>query len=163
MTQLHNSMKAPKIQLRNGAVKGTVIERSGVQINIFNDIPFAKCDRFEKPQPYGAWDGLWDGTVKTRRCPASRDTDAFYNSMSATIRPLFADYTDSTKFVESEESLHLSVVCPNTAGKKPIMVWIHGGGWLNGAVSDYDYSVLAATGDVIVVAITYRAGFIKLS
>jgi para-nitrobenzyl esterase len=36
------------------------------------------------------------------------------------------------------------------------MVWIHGGGYSPGQAAIYDGAYLAATGDVIVVTISYR-------
>lgn len=39
------------------------------------------------------------------------------------------------------------------------MIWIHGGGWVVGQGAMYDGSILATTGDVIVVTINYRLGF----
>jgi para-nitrobenzyl esterase len=42
----------------------------------------------------------------------------------------------------------------------PVMVWIHGGGLINGASSLYDPSPLVEQGGVIVVTINYRLGFL---
>lgn len=81
--------------------------------------------------------------------------DGFTDGASATIKPLFK----KTPSVQCETSLHLSVTCPNNDNKsKPVMVWIHGGGWVNGGVSELDYSMLSAQGDVIIVALSYRMG-----
>ena len=46
------------------------------------------------------------------------------------------------------------------ANKKPVMVWIHGGGYRSGSSSDYNPVPLALTGDVIVVTINYRLGML---
>jgi len=42
--------------------------------------------------------------------------------------------------------------------KKPVMVWIHGGGYLWGSGSGYLGVALATTGDIITVSINYRLG-----
>ncbi|XP_061179317.1 uncharacterized protein LOC133187934 [Saccostrea echinata] len=61
----------------------------------------------------------------------------------------------------SEDCLYLNVFVPNNvsvSAKKPVMVWIHGGGFVGGSAHLYDSSVLALQGDVIVVTIQYRLG-----
>ena len=55
--------------------------------------------------------------------------------------------------------LHVTVPGETRAGqKKPVMVWIHGGGFNAGASSGYIGAPLALNGDVIVVTINYRLG-----
>ena len=39
-----------------------------------------------------------------------------------------------------------------------MLFWIHGGGYVDGAASDYDASKLASEGNVVVVSINYRLG-----
>lgn len=46
----------------------------------------------------------------------------------------------------------------DSAVGKPVMVWIHGGGYRNGNRMDYIAAPLAAYGDVIVVTVNYRLG-----
>ena len=38
-----------------------------VNVHNFKNIPIGKFSRFEKPEPCGRWNGIWDGTVYTRR------------------------------------------------------------------------------------------------
>jgi para-nitrobenzyl esterase len=64
---------------------------------------------------------------------------------------------------QSEDCLYLNVYAPVTASeseRKPVMVWIHGGGFVigSGAQSIYDARALAKRGDVVVVTINYRLG-----
>jgi para-nitrobenzyl esterase len=62
-----------------------------------------------------------------------------------------------------EDCLSLNVWTPATDGRKrPVMVWIHGGGFLVGSGSTpvYDGADLAERGDVVVVTINYRLGAI---
>jgi para-nitrobenzyl esterase len=59
----------------------------------------------------------------------------------------------------NEDCLYLNVYTPQPAARGlPVMVWIHGGGFVLGAGSDYDGSALAAKGNLIVVTINYRLG-----
>lgn len=43
-------------------------------------------------------------------------------------------------------------------GRKPVMVYIHGGSYMEGTGNIMDGSVLASYGDVIVVTVNYRLG-----
>src|SRR6266851_5213905 len=63
----------------------------------------------------------------------------------------------------SEDCLYLNVYVPDTdspAHGFPVMVWIHGGGLTWGAGSQYDPTPLVEKGDVIVVTINYRLGYL---
>jgi para-nitrobenzyl esterase len=42
--------------------------------------------------------------------------------------------------------------------KKPVMVYIHGGGWTMGGAEEYFPAPLCTSGDVVVVVISYRLG-----
>ena len=60
-----------------------------------------------------------------------------------------------------EDCLFLDVVVPGGVSsdrKKPVMLWIHGGGYTLGHRMQYIPAVLAEHGDVIVVTINYRLG-----
>ena len=63
----------------------------------------------------------------------------------------------------NEDCLFLDIAVPGgvaQANKKPVMVWIHGGGYVLGSNSLYNPAPLALTGDVIVVTINYRLGMV---
>ena len=63
----------------------------------------------------------------------------------------------------SEDCLFLNVYTPNPlpAGKKlPVMFWIHGGALVEGESNDYDAVKLVDPGQVIVVTINYRLGYL---
>src|SRR6185312_11253084 len=61
---------------------------------------------------------------------------------------------------QSEDCLYLNVWTQSPQGKRPVMVWIHGGAFVTGAGSlgTYNGRLLAARGDVVVVTINYRLG-----
>jgi para-nitrobenzyl esterase len=58
----------------------------------------------------------------------------------------------------SEDCLHLNLWTPSTSGKRPVMVWLHGGGYSAGSSNwnMYNGGNLAAKQDVVVVTITHR-------
>ncbi len=61
----------------------------------------------------------------------------------------------------SEDCLFLNVFVPSDADTQqllPVMVWIHGGGFVVGSSADFMTDVLARAGGVIVVSINYRLG-----
>ncbi len=62
----------------------------------------------------------------------------------------------------NEDCLYLNVFTPNVnpaANEKlPVIVWIHGGGNIDGASDGYDGTKLAAQGHTVVVTINYRLG-----
>jgi para-nitrobenzyl esterase len=76
------------------------------------------------------------------------------------------DMADATELVGSEDCLTLDVYAPRFApesvpardARRPVMVWIHGGGNSVGSGRLYDAARLAAEGDVVVVVVQYRLG-----
>jgi para-nitrobenzyl esterase len=59
----------------------------------------------------------------------------------------------------SEDCLVLNVWTPKAAaGRRPVMVWLHGGGFSFGSANDkyYDGASLAANEDVVVVSLNHR-------
>ena len=65
----------------------------------------------------------------------------------------------------SEDCLCLDIVTPACDdARRPVMVWIHGGGFTSGSGSMpwYDGESLARRGDIVVVTINYRLGVARL-
>jgi para-nitrobenzyl esterase len=115
----------------------------------FQAIPYAAPPvgelRWQAPQPPQPWSAPRDATKPGNRCAQS----AF---------PQF-DSPDSV----AEDCLYLNVTTPRLARHdrpKPVMVWLHGGGFVGGAGSDYDARRLTVGGDVMVVTVNYRLGML---
>lgn len=75
----------------------------------------------------------------------------------------FASPIDSStllQFRQHENCLNLNIFAAVGDNKKPVMVWIHGGGFQGGsaALPEYDGKKLAIAGNVVVVSINYRLG-----
>ncbi|MFI1675950.1 carboxylesterase family protein [Streptomyces sp. NPDC020607] len=73
----------------------------------------------------------------------------------------FAMGPPSDTHPQGEDCLNLSIATPaRDAGARPVLVWLHGGGFSSGAglMDWYDGGVLAAEGDVVVVSVNYRLG-----
>ncbi len=119
--------------------------------HVWKGIPFAKPPvgerRWRAPELPDAWDGLREATTSGEKC-------------------VQLDMMDPTEVVGDEDCLFLDVYAPKFAAdavpegdaRKPVMVWIHGGGNSIGDATVYDGSRIAVDGDVIVVAIQYRLG-----
>jgi para-nitrobenzyl esterase len=56
----------------------------------------------------------------------------------------------------NEDCLYLNVFTPDSTKKLPVLVWIHGGGYIDGESNDYDAARLAARGKLVVVTLNYR-------
>ena len=127
---------------------------------VFKGIPFAAPPvgerRWGAPEKPASWTGVRD----------ARRFGAVAHQNRVQLSALSAMVIDGE---QSEDCLTLNVWTPALDGKRrPVMVWIHGGGFTIGASSQalYDGSVLARRGDVVVVTVNYRLGplgFIRLA
>jgi para-nitrobenzyl esterase len=141
-----HAASGPVIETSSGRLKG---EAQG-DVLVFRGIPFAKPPvgplRFRPPEPPDPWTGVRAATSFGPGGPQG------VNPVEAVL-PVFVPET-------SEDCLYLNVFTPGTTGKRPVLVWIHGGGNISGAGSQrlYDGSDLVRRGDVVVVTLNYRLG-----
>jgi para-nitrobenzyl esterase len=134
----------PVVRIDTGRVQGAVTH--GVQA--FVGLPYARPPigdlRWRPPQPPASWGNVRAATAFAPACP-QRGV-----SMPGEPQPR-----------TREDCLYLNVWTPARATGKPlpVIVWIHGGGWTNGATSLplYAGDALARRG-VVVVSVAYRMG-----
>lgn len=126
---------------------GPVRGMAAVDYRVFQGIPYAAPPvgplRFEPPRPAARWQGLLDASKPGPQCMQETPREA------RTAKPT------------SENCLTLNVWTPaggKRADKWPVMVWIHGGGFVNGSGDIYYSRWLAAKGHIVVVTINYRLG-----
>lgn len=128
----------PLVLMMGAKVKGLETTVSNRTVWKFLGIRYAKStaglERFQRPLPADLLAEI-DGTRFGARCP----TSPFDSGMS-------------------EDCLFLNVYTPKEARKLPVLVFIHGGGFVSGSSNDIDGEVLAAEGDIIVVTFNYRLG-----
>lgn len=137
-----NSTFAEPVKVEDGLLKGTVEDG----LAIFRGIPFAAPPvgdlRWRPPQPALKWSGVRAADQFGRACMQS----------NAAIDNLPAP---------SEDCLYLNVWTPakRATERLPVLVWIHGGGFVAGAPAEklYHAEWLAKKG-VVVVSVSYRLG-----
>ncbi|XP_033726510.1 cholinesterase-like [Pecten maximus] len=142
------SQKYRMINSPSGSVRGIGVHNQGEIVYQYRKIPFAKPPvgnlRLRKPVPFGKWTNVLDGTSFGPSC----------------YQP--AEYLSHLPNMElSEDCLQLNIYTPSSASPnntKSVMVWIHGGGYVEGHAIAYDGTNLANTGDVVVVTVNYRLG-----
>ncbi len=129
------------VQTTTGTLRGQVTRG----YRVFAGIPYAAAPigplRFQPPAPAPAWEGVRDATRPGPRCIQDPGGD-----------PEFGRQTD-------EDCLTVNVWTPGgSVGARPVMVWIHGGGFINGSGGMFDARWLASRGDIVVVTLNYRLG-----
>ena len=134
------------VTVDGGRVRGTSVDG----VRVFKGIPFAAPPtgerRWKAPQAVVAWRGV-------------KNADRFGAQCMQEPYPAGSPYASAPQ-PTSEDCLYLNVwTAARPADKRPVMVWIHGGGWTRGSGSTptYDGSALARKG-VIVVTVNYRLG-----
>lgn len=126
-----------------GAIQGMTLNNAREFLGVPYAAPPVGALRWRPPQPAAPWSGVRDATKPGPNCAQTGNI--------ATGVPFTS--TD-------EDCLYLNVYTPTSAPARPlpVMVWIHGGGFVGGAGSIYDGAALASKGDTMVVTINYRLG-----
>ncbi len=148
-------MSDPVVTTTHGSVRGT--NEGGV--NVFKGVRYGAdtggANRFLPPQPPEPWTDVLDAKEYGNAAPQPVGGSPFRNhpelSQIVPARPLAA---------LSEDCLFLNVWSRGLGdgGKRPVMVWLHGGGWTAGSGGSpmYDGCALANRGDVVVVTVNHR-------
>lgn len=132
------------VQVRDGAVHGKA--ESGIWA--FLGVPYAAspfgANRMRPPQPVQPWHGERDATAYGPTAPKGDYPPQFAR--------LFPEVV-----IRGEECLNLNVWTPDTGARLPVLVWIHGGSFMNGSgsVGAYNGAAFARDG-VVCVTINYR-------
>jgi para-nitrobenzyl esterase len=128
-----------------GRLEGVQHEKHQAYMGIPFAAPPAGALRFKAPQPAAAWGGV-------------RKADAPGLAARQTGHPIPGFAASGP---QDEDCLYLNVFTPAAdTARRPVLFWIHGGGFTHGAGSEelYNGGPLAVRGDVVVVSINYRLG-----
>ncbi|WP_405586119.1 carboxylesterase/lipase family protein [Streptomyces sp. NBC_01092] len=140
----------PVVTTAQGAVRGVGQGDTAVFLNIPYAAPPHGAARFARPQPHASWDGIRDATVPGPNAP---QTERRLGSVD--MSPYFG-----TGWSRGEDYLTVNVFTPAAAGGGlPVMVFVHGGGFVAGSTRSamYDGSAFARDG-VVLVTLNYRLG-----
>lgn len=137
--------KTKIVKTKSGNVKGYI--KRGV-VN-YKGIPYASSPigelRFRPPVPCEKWNNVLDASKFGPTSPQP----------STIIGALFGAPREQSE----ADCLTLNIWVPaSDQGKRPVMVWIHGGGFFMGSGADFDCAHLSLRGNVVLVSINYRLG-----
>ncbi|HEY6905339.1 MAG TPA: carboxylesterase family protein [Candidatus Acidoferrales bacterium] len=136
-----------------GNVRGTA--QNGV--HAFKGVPYAAstagANRFMPPKKREPWTGVRDAFELGLRSPQL--LSAFHGQVPPEIEPM--DRNEPM----GEDCLVLNVWTPSVGrggGKRPVMVWLHGGGYTSGSGGFicYDGTQLARKHDVVAITVNHR-------
>ncbi len=151
------------VETSAGKVRG--FSRNGV--HIFRGVPYGAstggANRFMPPQKPAPWGGVRSALYYGEVCP---------------FPPRGGWHEDENAFMfqwndgqPGEDCLRVNIWTPgiNDNRKRPVMVWLHGGGFASGSGQEllsYDGENLCKRGDVVVITLNHRLntfGFLDLS
>lgn len=140
------TVAAQQVQVAGGAISGVTLDG----VTAFKGIPYAAPpvgeNRWHAPQPAPAWTGVRSATSFGHDCAQAP----------------FPPDAAPVETMPAEDCLYLNVWKPALAApgaKLPVMVWIHGGGFVNGGTSPGVYSGAGFARDgVVTVSLNYRLG-----
>jgi para-nitrobenzyl esterase len=129
----------------------------------YKGIPYAQAKRFQAPTKPASWDGVRSSLTYGPVCPLVTPTTQVNDE---TEFPFHHDWG-----YPNEDCLRLNIWTQgvNDGKKRPVMFWIHGGGYTAGSSQElpsYDGENISRKGDVVLVSINHRLnilGFLDLS
>lgn len=143
-------------QTKGGKLKGFYYDG----IYTFHGIRYAKAKRFQMPAPIKPWEGVKDALSYGYICPILNNP-----------KPTGEVATPHRFWPENENCQYLNIwtTSLDSSAKKPVLVWLHGGGFFSGSSIEqvcYDGANLAEFGDVVVVSVNHRLnvfGYLDMS
>jgi para-nitrobenzyl esterase len=141
------NLSPPVVQTKCGKLRGL---REGKTLS-FLGVRYAEAERFGLPKPVQPWEGTRNAQVWGPVCPAPEQSTVSADELVFPHR----------YWIANEHCQYLNVWTQNLspAAKKPVMVWMHGGGFTNGSSMEsyaYDGRSLSEFGDVVVVSMNHR-------
>ena len=143
-----SKFEGPVVETTSGKIRGVL--QGGTQT--FRGIPYgastAASNRFMAPRKPEPWTGIREAFQNGPTAP----------QLGGPANALILNHKEPA--VQGEDCLVMNVFTPgvNDGRKRPIMVWLHGGGFATGAGSahSFDGNFLARSRDVVVVSVNHR-------
>jgi para-nitrobenzyl esterase len=148
--RLQAQSAAPRVKIHRGTLEGKWAAEAP-HVAAFLGIPYAAQPigdlRWKAPQSPPGWSGIREATKYGSACPQAPS-------------PWLPEMLGIQKMVTNEAYLYLNVWSPNLRGtaKLPVMVWIHGGGNVEGSAEWSPLGSTLAREGVVVVSLNYRLG-----
>lgn len=126
----------------------------------FYGVKYAKAKRFMPPEEVDSWDGIKDAVNYGNIC-----LNVQYNRIGNNVKNLHRFWPQN----EDCQYLNIWTKSINNDVKKPVLVWMHGGGFFDGSSIEhatYDGYSLCDYGDVVVITLNHRLsvfGYMDLS
>lgn len=158
-TDFFCNFDSPVVETDKGKLRGYYSN----EVYKFKGIKYADAERYRSPQEVQPWDGIKDALAYGKVAPTIEGKGTAYENLQILVEYRWMP--------EDENCQYLNVWTKQIGnnGKKPVMVWLHGGGFFCGNTSEfetYEPENLCKDGDVVVVSINHRLnilGFLDLS
>lgn len=137
--------KTAVVETEKGKVRGYFYD----DMYIFKGIPYAKARRFHAPEPVEPWEGVFQAVSYGCVCP-----------LLDLPKPGGELMVPHRFWVMDEDCQNLNIWSPGLDGeKRPVMVWLHGGGFFAGSSIEqiaYEGEAMCKLGQVVVVSVNHR-------
>ncbi len=152
MAKIFRMDDVPPVQTKSGKLQGYFFDG----VYIFKGIPYAEAKRFRMAEPVPAWEGVKDATSYGPVCPLVNPD-----------KPTGELMVPHRYWPQDENCLNLNVwsTALDKDAKKPVVVWLHGGGYTMGSAIEqeaYDGVNMCKHGDVVVVTVNHRLNLLGL-
>lgn len=150
------SKTEPIVQTKGGKLRGFILEGTYT----FHGIKYADAKRFQMPTEVEPWEGVKDALSYGYVCPMLDEPRPFGEIM---IPHRYWPMNEHCQY------LNIWTQSISKGAKKPVMVWLHGGGFAAGSSIEqvaYEGENMSKHGDVVVVSLNHRLnilGYLDLS
>ncbi len=136
----------PVVQTKAGKLRGFFLDGT----YIFHGIRYATAERFQMPKEVEPWEGIKDALSYGYVCPILNQP-----------QPNGEVMVPHRYWPQNEDCLFLNLWTPSldSTSKKPVIVWLHGGGFSDGSSIEhvaYDGENMSKFGDAVVISLNHR-------